>query len=132
MGIRDHWTKEDAPAQKSISQLQKLLGIDVLIEPEWPLLLADLDALHPDRATFVPSVAGCVQGFCEAMNGLVEDESMAEWSDTLLEKAEGKIRAFIEVSTYRDRPTSGREGGRFHRGRNTDQWDIPKIDVSER
>jgi hypothetical protein len=46
----------------------------------------------------VPSVTECVQAFSEALNELAEHESMAEWSDTLLEKAEGKIRASIEVS----------------------------------
>jgi hypothetical protein len=98
VGIRDHWSKKDSDVQKSLDSLEATLGIGSLIEPDWPVLLADLDKLHPDKSTFVPSVTECAQAFSEALNELAEHESMAEWSDTLLEKAEGKIRASIEVS----------------------------------
>ncbi|GAP91547.2 hypothetical protein SAMD00023353_6500470 [Rosellinia necatrix] len=102
VGIRDSWDSKDASAQKAIQALRDLVGIGVFVTPEWPLLHAELGAFYPDKATFVPSVTAAVEACCTALAGLLDDDANADWSDTLLERADGHIRLFLEVSKGRD------------------------------
>jgi hypothetical protein len=45
----------------------------------------------------VPSVAAAVQEFATVLTSLLDDNSNAEWADTVLERANGRLRIFIEV-----------------------------------
>ncbi|KAK6062760.1 hypothetical protein SCUP515_13036 [Seiridium cupressi] len=98
VGIRDAWAKDDVPVQKALSSLKETLGLDVAIEPEWHLLLAELDSSYPDKTVFVPSIAGCVRAWSTALTSLLDDGANEEWADTLLEHAEGRVRLSLEVS----------------------------------
>jgi hypothetical protein len=89
--------KEDAPVQKATKNLKELIGVDVGIEPEWQLLLAELDSSYSDKSTFVPSIAACVQAWCTALYALLEDGANEEWTDALLDRMNGLLRVFIEV-----------------------------------
>ncbi|KAI3319864.1 hypothetical protein HD806DRAFT_250876 [Xylariaceae sp. AK1471] len=102
VGIRDHWTATSSPVQKAIQNLQEVLGITITINPEWPLLLNELDAFYPDKAILVPAVAGAVEAWCTALTTLADDEANAEWADMLLERTKSRIRLFIEVSKNRE------------------------------
>lgn len=85
--------------QKSISALKQLVGIDVELEPDWRLLLAELRDLHPDLETFVPSVATAAEAFCLALTAQLDEEG--EWSNTFLETVGTRIKAFYGVSENR-------------------------------
>jgi hypothetical protein len=54
INIRDLWTKPDSKVQKSIGELKALIGREVLIEPEWQLLWAALQAHFPDPGMINP------------------------------------------------------------------------------
>ncbi len=100
MGVRDHWDKDDGDLKKSIKDLKELLGHDVVVEPEWQLLLAELDKFYPDKGNFVATVARCVETWCKSLSELLEDEANEEWTDNLLErlKSWSRLRLCIEVS----------------------------------
>ncbi|KAK9783814.1 hypothetical protein SCAR479_00373 [Seiridium cardinale] len=91
VGIRDAWAKDDAPVVKTPSSLKEMLGIDVAIEPEWHLLLAELDSSYPDKTVFVISIAGCVRAWSTALSSLLDAGADEEWADTLLDHAEGRV-----------------------------------------
>ncbi|KAI0453894.1 hypothetical protein F5B21DRAFT_264217 [Xylaria acuta] len=102
IGIRDAWDNEDAPVQKAIRNLKDVIGVKVTVLPEWPLLLAELGAFHPDKATLAPSVAAAVEACCTALSTLADDEANAEWADTLLERTGSHIRISIGASKGRE------------------------------
>ncbi|EFQ31761.1 hypothetical protein CGRA01v4_04793 [Colletotrichum graminicola] len=109
VAIRDHWTKEDSHLQQSLKSLQDVLGLEVDVNPEWQLLLAELDAGYTDRADAVIAVAGTVEAWCRAAAELLDDRKNEEWTETLLEKLKitwSRLRLFIEVSTGDDVSTS--------------------------
>ncbi|KAI0118071.1 hypothetical protein F4776DRAFT_672958 [Hypoxylon sp. NC0597] len=102
VGIRDHWDRADAPVQTARSAVSELLGIDVSIEIAWDLLILNLDDGYPDRSIFVPSVAKGVQTFLEVLREILDSEISTEWTDTLLERAGGSLRLFIDVSKKKE------------------------------
>jgi hypothetical protein len=83
--------------QKAIRNLKEVVGIRVTVNPEWPLLHAELGAFYPDKATLVPSIAAAVEACCTALCTLADDEANADWADALLERTESHIRIFVEV-----------------------------------
>jgi hypothetical protein len=100
IGVRDYWDKEDGSLQKSLKSLNELLGFEVIVNPEWQLLLAELDGCYPDKAGFVAAVSGCVSAWCKGMIELLDDESNEEWTETLLERLKSswsRLRLFLEV-----------------------------------
>jgi hypothetical protein len=97
ISIRDQWGREDEPVQKALASLKEVIGFDVVIHPQWLLLFTELEKLHPDKVTFVPSIAAAVQEFATVLASLLDDNANADWADTVLEKANGRLRIFIEV-----------------------------------
>lgn len=98
MGIREHWDKEESPLRTSLKSLQEVLGKETLVEPEWQLLLAELDKFYADKENFVATVAGCVATWCKSLTELLEDEANEEWAETLLERiTTRRLQLFIEV-----------------------------------
>ena len=53
MHIRDLWTKPDSEVQGAIAEVKNLIGHDVLIEPEWQLLWAEMQKNYDDNSKFV-------------------------------------------------------------------------------
>ncbi|KAI0445182.1 hypothetical protein F4803DRAFT_193305 [Xylaria telfairii] len=102
VGIRDSWDNEDTPVQKAIRSLKEVIGVRVTVQPEWPLLLAELGTFYPDKATLAPSVAAAVETFCTALSTLADDEENSEWADTLLEKTDSHIRISVGASKGRE------------------------------
>jgi hypothetical protein len=86
--------------QKALQNVQDVLGRTVTVDPEWSLLLGELDAFYPDKATLVPTVAGAVEAWCAALTTLADDEAHADWADELLERTDIRIRLFVEVRDY--------------------------------
>ncbi|KAK8053629.1 hypothetical protein PG996_012930 [Apiospora saccharicola] len=100
VGIRDSWSSDDAPVRQSLKKLRELLGLDVAVEPEWPLLLAALDGAYPDKQALVPAVAQCLRVLCDVFAAALQDEEAnEEWIETLLERAGGLLRLFLEVQS---------------------------------
>ncbi|KAK4098769.1 hypothetical protein N658DRAFT_509218 [Parathielavia hyrcaniae] len=98
IGIRDHWIKDDSPVQKSLRDLQELLGHSVVAEPEWPLLVAELDAVYADKANLVAVVASCVQVWVKSMMELLDDSACEAWAEKVLDKAPGRMRVLVDVA----------------------------------
>ncbi|KAK0632726.1 hypothetical protein B0T14DRAFT_491031 [Immersiella caudata] len=100
IAIRDIWNKQDGGLQTALKSLQDLLGHEVVIEPEWQLLLAALEEFYPDKTNFVTILAGCVETWAKSMTELLEDSANEDWTETVLEKSKsGRLRLFLEVSS---------------------------------
>ncbi|KAI0164570.1 hypothetical protein GGR57DRAFT_449775 [Xylariaceae sp. FL1272] len=102
VGIRDSWEKEDAPVNKAIANVRDTVGVNIRVDPEWQILIAELDVAYPDKGTFVPSIAATVDAFCCALVTLADDEANAEWADKFLTKISGPVRIFFQVVKSRD------------------------------
>lgn len=103
VGIRDLWNKADSDVQKQLKALHELLGYEVVVDPEWPLLLTELEAVYPDKGVFVAAVAGMVTIWCKAMGELLEDEENEEWTEGLLERLKesySRLKLFLEVRAF--------------------------------
>ncbi len=98
LAIRDHWTAPSSPVQTSLSSLSTLLGHSITANPEWSLIIADLDAFYPDKANLVAIVAGCVQAWAKSMTELLEDSAHEAWADKLLDKVPVRLQLFVEVA----------------------------------
>lgn len=86
LGIRDYWDKEDGTLQTNLRALKDVLGYDVVLNPEWPLLVAELDKFYPDKTNLVGVTAGIVGAWAKSMTDLLEDESNEKWTETVLER----------------------------------------------
>jgi hypothetical protein len=87
--------------QKSMAALQELIGYEVSVDPEWQLLLVELESIYPDKADLIITISGCVTAWCRALAELLDDENNEEWTEGLLERlkdAWSRLRLFIEVS----------------------------------
>ncbi|KAI0836184.1 hypothetical protein F5Y06DRAFT_274413 [Hypoxylon sp. FL0890] len=102
VGIRDHWDRADAPVQIARSAVRELLGIDVVIEIAWDLLILDLDEDYSDKSIFVFSIAKQVQTFLDVLRDILDSEISTEWTHTLLERASGGLRLFIGTSKKKE------------------------------
>ncbi|KAK0657019.1 hypothetical protein B0T16DRAFT_366800 [Cercophora newfieldiana] len=110
VAIRDIWSKEDGGLQTALKSLQELLGHEIVIEPEWQLLLAELEEFYPDKGNFVTILAGCVEAWVKSMAELLEDSAHEDWTEIVLEKSKsGRLRLFLEVSTSEIASTSWSE-----------------------
>ncbi|KAI8302768.1 hypothetical protein K4K59_000359 [Colletotrichum sp. SAR11_240] len=101
VAIRDHWTSEESQPQKALKELKNVLGLDIDVEPDWQLLLAELDTVYSDKGDLVAAVAGTVETWTKAATELLDDDKNADWTEILLEKLKAtyiNLRLFIEVS----------------------------------
>lgn len=102
VAIRDHWTSEESQFQKALKELKNILGLDIDVEPDWQLLLAELDTVYSDKGDLVAAVAGTVETWTKAATELLDDDKNADWTEILLEKLKAtyiNLRLFIEVSS---------------------------------
>ncbi|KAH8645668.1 hypothetical protein BX600DRAFT_477824 [Xylariales sp. PMI_506] len=98
VGIRDFWDRDDAPVQDSIKRLKELIGTEIVIQPEWQVLLTELDSFYPDKGTFVPRIASCVQAWCAALSELLDDAENEEWAEKILEQSSHRVMVYLEVT----------------------------------
>ena len=63
------------------------------------MLWTELASNFPDKATFVPSVAGVVEAWCGVLESRLEDDKFASWTEGLMEKLEPvrAIKLYVEV-----------------------------------
>jgi hypothetical protein len=92
--------------QKAIEKLKTTLGVRVNVNPEWSLLLSELESFYPDKGTFVPTVAGTVEAFCAALTAAADydddddDKGKEEFGDELVDRIQGTVRIYVEVSDF--------------------------------
>ncbi|SPO07089.1 uncharacterized protein DNG_09783 [Cephalotrichum gorgonifer] len=101
LALRDSWEPATSPLQQALSALRLVLGYEIVLNPEWPLLLAALDSHYVDKHDLVTAVAGCVLAWSTAFKELLEDEGVEAWTDEVLELLKnggGKLRVNLEVS----------------------------------
>ncbi|KAK0661240.1 hypothetical protein QBC41DRAFT_37037 [Cercophora samala] len=98
IGIRDVWKKEDGALQTTIKKLEEILGHEVDAEPEWHLLIAELDSYYPDKGNLVAIVTECVQVWVKSMIELLDDSEHEAWGEQLLEKVPSRLRLFVVVA----------------------------------
>ncbi|KAI9855481.1 MAG: hypothetical protein M1824_006077 [Vezdaea acicularis] len=98
--IRDHYDPADSAVQKAITALTNIVGYPVSIELEWAMLWAELEQLYPDKATFVPTVAGVLQSWCNALSTRLLDDRFPKWTEELLDKLSPsrQIKVYVQVS----------------------------------
>jgi hypothetical protein len=78
--------------------LTELLGHKVTVEPEWQLLITELDTFYDDNAHLVTIVAGCVQTWVKTIVEVLDDPAREEWTAMLLDKVRtNQLPLFIEV-----------------------------------
>jgi len=109
--VRDHWDSPESTVQASLAKLQSIIGYEVCISPEWPLLLAALGDHYSDKGNFVPAVAGVVKAWSEAAAQLLEDDNNEEWTEEVLDKLKesgSRLRLVLEVSLTRGSVMHGR------------------------
>ena len=100
MDLRDHWEKNDCPAQKSIAALSELLGLPVTIQLEPSILWSDLQKFYPDQAIFVPSITSVIKTWTDCLAKRLADDANADWTEQLLEHANQgsrNMKARVEV-----------------------------------
>jgi hypothetical protein len=74
-----------------------LIGKPVRCEPEWPLLWDILKAGFPDQASFIPTVCSSVTAWAEGFEEVAEEESNAEWLETMLEGIRSSLNITLAV-----------------------------------
>ena len=100
-GLRDNWEKPEAPARLAISNVTKLLGLEVSVDLDTTLLWVELEKSFPDKETFIPTIVGIVHEWVRCLTDRLEEDSNAQWTDKLLEHlgrfGGGSLRAKVEV-----------------------------------
>ena len=63
------------------------------------MLWTELESKFPDKATFVPNVAGVIAAWCEVLGTRLEDDKFTEWTEDLIGKLESvrSIKLIIQV-----------------------------------
>lgn len=65
-----------------------MLGLDVHCEPQWQILVTELENVWEDKHQLVTSVASFVQTWVESFTEIAENEDQEAWTDKLLSKVE--------------------------------------------
>jgi hypothetical protein len=84
--------------------LEGIIGLKVSCNLEWDMLWTELEPKFPDKATFVPNVAGVIAAWCETLGARLEDDRFANWTEDLLGKLESvrSVKLHVQVcSTYK-------------------------------
>lgn len=84
-----------------MAELIKVIGLEVIIDLEVPMLWAELQSYFPDKDVFIPCVVGVVKAWVECLIVRLEDDANIPWTDKLLEhlnRSEQRLlRARVEV-----------------------------------
>jgi hypothetical protein len=65
-----------------------VLGLDVHCEPQWQILVTELENVWEDKHQLVASVASFVQTWVESFTEIAENEDQEAWTYKLLNKVE--------------------------------------------
>ncbi|RSL56930.1 hypothetical protein CEP53_006640 [Fusarium sp. AF-6] len=113
VSVRDNWTNPDSPAQKAIKALKEVLGLEVHCEPEWPILVSELDKVWEDKNQLIASVTSFLQTWFQVLTELLDDESQEEWADKLLTKINelcSRLNLIVEISESEHASTRWSDG----------------------
>ncbi|KAK4459429.1 hypothetical protein QBC42DRAFT_274458 [Cladorrhinum samala] len=97
VAIRENWT--NGTVHDTLKTLEELLGHKVAVEPEWQLLVTELDKFYPNKEAVVFMVTGCVKTWAKCLADLLDDSSNEAWTEQILEKAPVTLRVFVDVGT---------------------------------
>lgn len=50
------------------------------------MLWQELESVHADKSTFVPTIAGVIETWCHTLSCRLEDDKYEDWTETFLEK----------------------------------------------
>lgn len=50
------------------------------------MLWQELEGVHVDKSTFVPTIAGVIETWCHTLSRRLEDDKYEDWTETFLEK----------------------------------------------
>lgn len=81
-----------------------MLGLEVHCEPEWAILVSELDNVWEDKNQLIASVVSFLQTWFQVLTELLDDESQEEWADKLLTKINelcSRLNLVVEVSTMK-------------------------------
>lgn len=70
-----------------------------MVEPEWPLLITELDAFYANKTNLVVVIAGCVQTWARSMTALLDDSAHEAWTEKVLDKVPVRMRVFVDVAS---------------------------------
>ncbi|KAF5552121.1 cytochrome family 51 (sterol 14-demethylase) [Fusarium mexicanum] len=101
VSIRDNWEKPECRAQESMKKLKDVLGLDVDCEPQWQILVSELESSWEDKGELVSSVASFIHIWLEALTELLDDEAHETWTDTVLtniRELTSRLNLTVEVS----------------------------------
>jgi hypothetical protein len=112
IGVRDKWTASDSPVQKALKELKETVGLDIAVEPQWPMLWTELSGAFKEPELFVPTIADSVASWAGALGEICDDDCNEAWTEQFLEKAKASgsmIRIELEVGqTQHDEPEINR------------------------
>lgn len=74
--------------QKGFKALEDIIGLKVSCNPEWDMLWTELGTKFPDKATFVPNIAGVITAWCEVLGSRLDGDQFAQWSEGLVGRLE--------------------------------------------
>ncbi|KAF7561480.1 hypothetical protein G7046_g2656 [Stylonectria norvegica] len=109
VAIRDYWEKPESAVQKSISELHKLLGLEVRCHPEWTIIVSELESVYDDKEQLIKSTISMVKTWFDVVIELLDDSKHEDWTEKLLEmlaEASSRLTLFIEVSESDQASTS--------------------------
>ncbi|KAF7551234.1 hypothetical protein G7Z17_g5166 [Cylindrodendrum hubeiense] len=101
VAVRDKWEKADSPVQTAIKEVKGLLGLDVHCEPEWPILISELEKVYEDKAQLIGALIGITQVWFATLAEIMDDSTQDTWSEKVVEKINevtSRLNVTLEVS----------------------------------
>ncbi|KAJ4297393.1 hypothetical protein N0V88_004314 [Collariella sp. IMI 366227] len=100
-----------SPLQTALSrppfgELEGILGHKVVIDPEWQLIVAELDKFYEDKTNMIAVITNCVQAWVKSMMELLEDSAHEAWANQVLDKVPVRMQVFVEVAPDAEAATS--------------------------
>ncbi|KAH7144411.1 hypothetical protein B0J13DRAFT_44282 [Dactylonectria estremocensis] len=101
VALRDKWEKKDSPIQTAIKEVKDVLGLDVYCEPEWPILISELESVYDDKAQLIEAVIGILQVWFSTLAEILDDSTQEVWSEKVVEKIHeftSRLNVVVEAS----------------------------------
>ena len=84
-----------------MKSLEEVLGLKVICDPDWPLLLAGLGDAYADAGQLIREASSCVWTWCKGLLELIENAKTDDWTDKLvdlLKESHSRVILTVEVS----------------------------------
>jgi len=96
-GIRDHVESPSSELAVQFKSLEESVGYPVVFDPDWSMIWEILKPNYPDQATFIPSIAGIVCGWCKAIADWIEDSEVLDDFGGFLALLNERLKLLLEV-----------------------------------